>query len=108
MSPTSVAAPSRLEATAIAMIDGTGLIFSFLAIVRAIGATIRTVATLSTKAEMSPAKTASEMTAHLTFGVFWMILSAIRAGIFDSMKSETSPIVPKIIRITFHSIEAKT
>ena len=40
------------------MIKGTGLVLSFLQISRAMGATISTVATLSTKAEMMPANRA--------------------------------------------------
>ena len=52
VSPTSVAAPCRLEETAIERIIGTGEIFSFLQIAMPTGATISTVATLSINAEM--------------------------------------------------------
>ena len=55
VSPTSVAAPWRLEETAMLISIPTGLIFSFLQTARPTGATIRTVATLSMKAEMTPA-----------------------------------------------------
>ena len=64
VSPTSVAAPCRLEDTAMAMSTGTGEIFSLRAMARPTGATIKTVATLSTKALMTPANNASMHTAH--------------------------------------------
>ena len=56
VSPTRVAAPCRLEETAMDRIMGTGEIFSFLQTAIPTGATMRTVATLSTKAEITPAK----------------------------------------------------
>ena len=64
VSPTSVAAPCRLLETAMAIIKGTELVFSFLQISSATGATIRTVATLSTNAEMIPANSARHTAAH--------------------------------------------
>ena len=93
---------------AIAIMLLTGEILSFFAMVMATGATMRTVATLSTKAEIIPANSARETMAHLTFGVFSMIISARRAGIFDSMNKETIPIVPAIIMITFQSTAKNT
>jgi hypothetical protein len=66
------------------------------------------LATLSIKAEIIPAKSDNEIIAHLTFGIFAMIISASSDGIFDSINSETMPIVPAIIRITFQSTEKKT
>ena len=44
------------------------------------------------------------MTAHLTLGMRAMRRSARRAGILDSMKSATMPIVPAMIMSTFQSI----
>ncbi len=74
----------------------------------ATGATINTVATLSTKADITPANNASATIAHFTFGTQLIILSASREGILDSMKNPTTPIVPAIINITFQSIAAIT
>jgi len=65
VSPTKVAAPCRFEETAIAITLGTGDIFSFFAMVTATGATIKTVATLSTKAEIIPANKAKDIMATL-------------------------------------------
>ena len=104
VSPTRVAAPWRLEETAMAMIMGTGLIFNRLEMAMATGATMRTVATLSTNAEITPANRASITTAHLTLGTWARSTSAIRAGIRDSMNSDTMPMVPAIIISTFQSM----
>ena len=87
VSPTKVAAPCRLDDTAIAMIKGTGLVFSFLQISSAIGATIKTVATLSTNAEMIPAKRANATAAIWMFGTFSITRSARSAGILLSINS---------------------
>ena len=100
VSPTSVAAPCRLEETAMEMITGTGEIFSLRAMARPTGATMSTVATLSTKALMTPANSASIHTAHLTSGTRTMSISARRAGILLSMNSATVPMVPAIISRT--------
>ena len=70
---------------------------------KATGATIKTVATLSTNADTIPANNAKEIMAHFTFGVFSIIMSANLEGILDSMKRDTTPIVPAIIKITFQS-----
>ena len=80
VSPTRVAAPCRFEDTAMAMITGTGLVFSFFATASPTGATISTVATLSTKAEMMPENRLSATTAHWTLGTFCSSFSAMRAG----------------------------
>ena len=108
VSPTSVAAPCRLEDTAMAMMTGTGLMSSFLASASATGATISTVATLSTKAEISPANRESATTAHLVLGTFSIMISAISAGMRDSINSTTVPMVPAIISRTFQSMAAGT
>ena len=86
------------------MMKGTGLVLSFLQISIAIGATINTVATLSTKAEITPANSASATAAIWTLGTFSIIMSARRAGILLSINSCTSPIVPAIISSTLKSI----
>ena len=108
VSPTSVAAPCRLEETAMQMSSATGEVFSFLAMDSATGAIIRTVATLSTNADTTPAKTDSATATHMTLGVFCSSRSAMRSGIFDSMNSATVPIVPASIRRTFQSMAEKT
>ena len=76
VSPTIVAAPCRLEETAMAINTGTGEIFSFLEIANPTGATISTVATLSTNALTIPANSANTVTAHLTLGTFTISTSA--------------------------------
>lgn len=87
----------EVEDTAMAMIIGTGLIFSRLEMAMATGATISTVATLSTKAEMSPANRAQHHHGPLHIGHMGRRISAIRAGIRDSMNRDTMPMVPAII-----------
>ncbi len=108
VSPTKVAAPCKLEDTAIAMMLGTGETFNFFAMVKATGATMSTVATLSIKAEIMPANRDKAMIAHLTLGVLRIIKSASRAGILDSINKETIPIVPAIIMMTFQSTAKNT
>ncbi|OQA24852.1 MAG: hypothetical protein BWY58_01569 [Chloroflexi bacterium ADurb.Bin344] len=68
------------------MMIGTGEIFNRFATVNAIGATIKTVATLSTKAEMIPANKAKLTMTHLTSGILSKITSAIFSGIRDWQK----------------------
>ena len=87
-----------------AMMKGTGFVLSFLQISSAMGATISTVATLSTNAEITPANSASATAAICTLGTFSMIRSASSAGILLSMKSLTSPMVPAIIIRTLKSM----
>ena len=100
VSPTMVAAPWRLEDTAMAMRTGTGDIFSFLEIARPMGATMSTVATLSTNALITPANRDSTVTAHLISGTLEINISASRAGMRLSINRVTSPMVPPIIRST--------
>ena len=90
------------------MSSATGDILSFFAIDSATGAIIRTVATLSTNADTTPANTDSATATHMTLGVFCSRRSAMRSGIFDSMNSATVPIVPASIRRTFQSMAVKT
>ena len=108
VSPTSVAAPCRLDETAMQMRSATGDILSFFAIDSATGAIIRTVATLSTNADTTPANTDSATATHMTLGVFCNRRSAMRSGILDSINSATVPIVPASIRRTFQSMAVKT
>ena len=108
VSPTRVAAPCKLDETAMQMSSATGDILSFFAIDSATGAIIRTVATLSTNADTTPANTDSATATHMTLGVFCSRRSAMRSGIFDSMNSATVPIVPASIRRTFQSMAVKT
>ena len=86
VSPTSVAAPCRLEETAIHRTMATGEIFSFLQMASATGATITTVATLSMKAEIRPANRDIYMVTIMTLGALSSRRSAIRSGILESMK----------------------
>ena len=83
-----------------AMSTGTGEIFSLRAMARPTGATMSTVATLSTKALTNPANSASAHTAQRTSGTLAMSSSARRAGILLSMNSDTVPMVPAIISRT--------
>ena len=100
VSPTRVAAPWRLEETAIEIRTGTGEIFSLREMARPTGATIRTVATLSTKALITPAKRARAQTAHFTLGTLVIRISASLAGMRLSIKRVTVPMVPPIMRST--------
>ena len=86
-----------------AISTGTGEIPSFLAMARPTGATISTVATLSTKALITPANRASAVTAHITLGTRFSSSSASRVGIRLSMKRLTSPMVAPIISSTLKS-----
>ena len=106
VSPTSVAAPCRLELTEMAMIIFTGFKSSRFAIAMAMGAIISTVATLSMKALTTPAKRDRMTMAHLTLGTFSTIRSLSRKGILLSMTSATVPMVPAIIRSTLKSTAA--
>ena len=107
VSPTRVAAPCRLEDTAMPMMKGTGLVFSFLQICMATGATISTVATLSTKAEMTPENRDSATAAHMTLGTLSIIRSASSSGILLSINRATRPMVPAIISRTLKSMAPK-
>ena len=89
------------------MTAGTGEIRRRLQMASATGAIIRTVATLSTKAEMIPAKSESATIIQSTEWTRRMIMSLRRPGIFDSMKKKTVPMVPAIIMITFQSISRR-
>jgi hypothetical protein len=64
VSPTKVAAPSRLENKATIIIAGNGLVLIFLHNSNMIGAMINTVATLSTNALIIPANIAKIVIAY--------------------------------------------
>ena len=64
----------------------TGLMLSFLQIAIPTGATIRTVATLSMKADTMPENRDIRIVTHITFFALLSSSSAIRFGICDSMK----------------------
>ena len=68
------------------MMAGTGEIFRRLQMARATGAIISTVATLSTKAEISPAKSERARTIHLTELTRAMMKSLSCIGMRESMK----------------------
>ena len=70
VSPIRVAAPCKFDDTEMAIKAFTGDIFNFLQIASPIGATIKTVATLSTKADTIPANIASTTIAHLVSVTF--------------------------------------
>ena len=82
------------------IITGTGEILSFFDIASPMGATMSTVATLSTKALITPAKRAKTVTAHFTFGTLEISTSERRAGILLSINRVTMPMVPPIISRT--------
>lgn len=102
--PVSVAAPSWFENIDIHITGITGDILNFLATINTIGAIISTVATLSINADTRPANTAKATVIHFVFEVFLIIYSDSNSGIFDSINSDTVPIVPNIINSTLKSI----
>ncbi len=85
------------------MSSGTGETSSRLAMARPTGAIMSTVATLSMNADTTPANSDRATAAHMTFGVLLSSRSAMRFGIFDSMKNATVPIVPASIMRMFQS-----
>ena len=82
------------------MTIGTGEIFSFFEIAIATGAIIRTVATLSTNAEITPANNDRKMVTIQTLPDFSSSVSAMRIGIFDSIKKKTITIIPNSMSST--------
>ena len=107
VSPTSVAAPCRLDDTATAIITGIGDTSAFFATAMPIGAIISTVATLSINAETTPLNTASSTNAMTAFGTFFIRLSASLLGIPESVKIPTVIIMPSSIKITLKSTALK-
>ena len=90
-----------------AMMGSTGEMFSFRAMAMPTGASISTVATLSTKADTSPAKRASTMISRFTLGMAFTRWSLSRSGILERMKRSTVPMVPQSIIRTFQSTAAR-
>ena len=75
-SPTSVAVPWRFEERQMPRMNGTGETFNLRDTSNAIGATINTVATFSTKADITPLKADSQIIAQTRFLERSMIISA--------------------------------
>ena len=89
-----------------AMITGMGLVLICFATARPTGATISTVATLSTKAEISPENRLSATMAQRTSGTIFKRPSAIRWGMPLWMNSSTTTMVPVSIISTFQLMAA--
>src|SRR3989338_4197163 len=106
-SPIKVAVPCRLEDIAIAIIMFIGFILIFFANDNAMGATIRTVATFSTKAEMKPVNAHVASMAQEVFLVLFTILSAMYAGPRLSMNIFATIKVPTKMPMTFQLIAKK-
>ncbi len=100
-SPIRVAVPCRLEAMARAIRKVTGETFSRRDISRAMGATISTVATFSTKAEMTLVSAQIHSTATPTVEERLTSRAARRAGTRDRMNSSASTSVPAKMPMTF-------
>src|SRR3989338_5281317 len=94
LSPIIVAQPWRLEETATPIKKGTGFTFSFLATSKAIGATIKTVATFSTKLEIKPERRHTDRSAMPTVFDLSTNFVARYAGTFENIKSPDKIIVP--------------
>ena len=73
---------------------------AFLAILRATGAIIKTVATLSTKAETIAEKSDKSIVIHLVLLDILIIESDNLLGILESINKLTVPIIPSIINNT--------
>ena len=86
-----------------ARMGATGEIFSFLAMATPTGASISTVATLSTKADTRPANRARAMMSHFTLGSRATSRSDRRLGMLDRINRSTVPMVPASISSTFQS-----
>jgi hypothetical protein len=78
-----------------------GFIFNFLAKDKAMGATIRTVATFSTNAEIKPVRRQMNNIAQAVFLALSTITSARYAGTRLSIKISATSKVPTNIPITF-------
>jgi hypothetical protein len=85
----------------------TGLIFNLFASEKAIGATIRTVATFSTRAEIKPVRRQINSIAQAVFFALSTMTSAICAGIRLSIKMSATISVPMNIPITFQLMAKK-
>ena len=106
-SPMRVAVPCRLLDRAMAIIIVAGFMLSFLARARAMGATIKTVATFSTKAEMNPVSTQMRRIAQAVFLALLTMISAMKAGTRLSMNRSARTRVPTKMPMTFQLIARK-
>jgi hypothetical protein len=106
-SPIRVAVPCRLLETAIAIIIFIGFILNFFANDKAMGATIKTVATFSTNAEIKPVRAHMLKIAQAVFFALSTIISAIYAGTRLSIKIFAITRVPTNILITFQLTDEK-
>jgi len=86
------------------VIKGTGFVRNLRQSSSATGATMRTVATLSTNAEITPANSAMHTAVICTVGTLSIKRSAKREGMRLSINSATRPMVPAIMRSTLKSI----
>ena len=107
-SPMRVAAPCRLLEIAMATMIRTGFTASFLASASAIGATIITVATFSTKAERTEVSRQMNNIAQVVFGDLSTMVSARYAGTRLSMKTSATAIVPTKMPMTFQLMDIST
>ena len=87
---------------------GTGFVSSFLHTSNPIGATIKTVATLSTNALTTPANKDKATTAHFTFGTIFNSFSAILIDMLLSINNSTTTMMPESIKIIFQSTAKNT
>src|SRR3989338_2078619 len=94
-SPIMVAQPWRFDDIAIPIKNGTGFAFNFLDTSNAIGATIRTVATFSTKLDMNPASAHTARSAPPMVFALSTRRVARYAGTPENMNSSESTIVPQ-------------
>ena len=86
VSPTSVAAPWRFEETAIDSVIGTGDTSSLRQMASPTGATMSTVATLSTNAEINPENNDMKIMTIIMFLDLSRSMSASLFGILESIK----------------------
>ncbi len=103
-SPTSVAVPCKFDEIAIPISTGTGDAFKRCAIASAIGATISTVATLSTNAEIPDANAQSQSIATPAVLDRRINQSANQVGTFDLINSWAIMDMPVKIPNTFQLI----
>ncbi len=107
-SPIIVAVPCRLLLMAMPTSNGTGLIRSLSAKLRAIGATRRTTATFSTDMEIAPASAHKANIALRAVLALSTSHSASTAGTLDSIKNSARTSVPKKRPMTFQLILLKS